>query len=455
MRSHVSRLVVTDMLREGLDQLAYESYGSLVTHNIYHGVADVFFISEVKPLGGEPIVLTDVPAGVTASFPIFVLKGIGWVFKSARLTGSEEIGSLDSLLAVVHDAGFEEFALPSAEGNSATRAEYIFLLLGSASKARAYWYTSSNGGTFAECAIVGRAPADGQRIPPEHVGLSEKKIGIVGLGSVGSKVAVSLARSGVRKFVLIDDDLMLPENVCRHELDWIAVGVHKADAMKQAIAAVASGIDVTVRRLRIGGQESAESASTALDALAACDVVLDATANPVVWIQLAAIAKRRQRILVWGELFAGGIGGLLVRSRPGKDPDPLTMRAGVYAFLAAQQPAPFAHATTRYDVEGEDTPPLIAFDAEVAQFASIVTRFVLDALLERNPSEFPYSAYLIGFKREWIFTAPFDTHPISVGLPAGDEALTPEEQTSTQQEATGFLCELVTQRTDDHPRPAQ
>lgn len=455
VRGQVHRLVVTNRFREWLDQLSLDSQGSFVTHNLYHGVADVFFVSEVKQLGGESVILSDVPAGVTASFPFILLKGAGWVFKSASFTAGETIGNLDALLNQIRRAGFEEFTLPNSDGGSESKVEYLFLLLGPDKFAQAFWYISSNGGSFNECAIVGLASADGQRTPPEHVNLLDKKIGIVGLGSVGSKVAVSLARSGVRKFILIDDDLMLQENVCRHELNWIAVGVHKADAVKHAISVVASETDVQVRRLRIAGQESAESASTALDALATCDLIVDATANPSVFVQLAAIAKRRQRVLVWGELFAGGIGGLLVRSRPGKDLDPLTMRAGIHEYLATKEPAPFVFATARYDVEREDAPPLIASDAEVSQFASTMTRFVLDAFLDRNPTDFPHSAYLLGFKQAWIFSAPFDTHPISVESEPDSSVDPLTVDKSTQREAMEFISELVTQLTNADPRPAE
>jgi len=54
------------------------------------------------------------------------------------------------------------------------------------------------------------------RVPDELGGkLSDLKVGIVGLGSLGSKAAVSLARSGVRRFVLVDADVMEGANVCR------------------------------------------------------------------------------------------------------------------------------------------------------------------------------------------------------------------------------------------------
>lgn len=453
VRGQACRLVVGNQLREWLHRFPLESQGSLVTHNIYHRVTDVFFVSEAKQTSLEAVVFTDVPAGVTTSFPLFVMKGRGWVFKSEQFTGSEHIDNLESLLAVLHGAGFTAFVLSNGEGDTEGKAEHIFLLLGSNNLGRAFLCTASDGKTK-ECAILGLTSDAGERIPLEYAELVSKKVGIVGLGSVGSKMAVSLARSGIRKFVLIDDDLMLQANVCRHELNWVSVGLHKADAVKQAISVVAPEADIHIRRFRIAGQESAESASTALDALASCDVIIDATANPEVFVQLAAVARSRQRVLVWGELLAGGIGALVGRSRPGKDPSPLAMRAGIHDFLASKEPAPFV-VSTGYDAERNAAPPLIAIDAEVSQLASVMTRFVLDALLDRKPSEFPHSAYLFGLKQAWIFSAPFDTYPIFV---EGEQfnSLDPQRvEESIQRNAVEFITELVAQRNNADPRPAE
>ena len=56
-----------------------------------------------------------------------------------------------------------------------------------------------------------------------HAGLLETaamaQCGVIvcGCGSVGSLAALDLARSGVGRFLLIDDDLLSIENLCRHQ----------------------------------------------------------------------------------------------------------------------------------------------------------------------------------------------------------------------------------------------
>jgi len=68
------------------------------------------------------------------------------------------------------------------------------------------------------------APDDGDRRPAARAALSSKRVAVVGCGSAGSKIAASLARSGVRAFTLVDEDVFFPGNLVRNELDWRAVG---------------------------------------------------------------------------------------------------------------------------------------------------------------------------------------------------------------------------------------
>ena len=63
--------------------------------------------------------------------------------------------------------------------------------------------------------------------------LNEKCALIIGCGSVGSLVALELARSGVGKFVLIDNDILEYHNICRHQCSILEVGQFKSIALKK------------------------------------------------------------------------------------------------------------------------------------------------------------------------------------------------------------------------------
>lgn len=268
----------------------------------------------------------------------------------------------------------------------------------------------SDGDTAYEYRMVDFSGASASRQPERHKGLALKRVALIGLGSVGSKVAVSLARSGITRFLLIDDDILAPDNLSRNQLDWQSVGYDKVDGVRGAIRLVRPDAEVQTRTFRFAGQESAAYNTTVLEQVAACDLVIDATASPKVFTAVAAICGRRGVALVWGEVFAGGIGALMARSIPGVDADPLTVRAAVNAYLATLPEAPFKHSLG-YDVE-EAGVVYVAGDAEVSQLAASVTQFAIDALMRSDVRQFPVAAYLLGYQKAWAFEAPFDTRAI-------------------------------------------
>ncbi len=61
--------------------------------------------------------------------------------------------------------------------------------------------------------------------------LQEKKVTIIGCGSVGSGVATLLAKSGVGNLNLVDPEVLRSENIARHELGIADVGQYKASAL--------------------------------------------------------------------------------------------------------------------------------------------------------------------------------------------------------------------------------
>ena len=254
---------------------------------------------------------------------------------------------------------------------------------------------------------------DNSRLPTEFTKLKTKKVGIVGVGSAGSKVALSLARTGVRDFLLVDHDIFLPENICRHELNWEDVGQHKVDGITHQLKLIAQDINVKSLRSKLSGQESTVSIDSTLSQLGACDLIVDATADPVTFNQLSSVACQKQTSMVWLEIYEGGIGGMIARFRPNRDPDPKTMRAHLDAYWAENGVLQIDGITdyTAVDSEGRI---IVASDSDITVIAANATKLALDILIERDPPQFPYSLYVIGLTGKGIFKAPFDTTPIDL-----------------------------------------
>lgn len=257
------------------------------------------------------------------------------------------------------------------------------------------------------------APSVSGRLPAGYDSLAQKRIAIVGCGSVGSKIAGTLARSGVRNFTLVDDDVFFQANLVRNDLDAQAIGQHKVDALGARLQNLVANADISVRRIALGQQESAGSTESVMEELVQADLLVDATADPRAFNLVAAVARRHSKPMVWCQVFAGGIGGIIARVRPGFDPIPTEARSQIRAWCDSHNVPWIAATETDYGIERDNAQPLIADDADVSVIANHASRFILD-FLTREQSVFPCSAYAIGLVAEWIFHAPFDTWPIDL-----------------------------------------
>lgn len=415
--------------------------------------------------------LSSMPDGVTAKLRTFSLSRKSDMVTIASAAGVDELARFDDVPAILSESSphnwtndgviiaDDKISLPSKvkwdefkehlsqlghwpleDGNQRS----VTLILKSSTKLPRIFsiYDKGNEPPFLmEYELLFSDTASNRRMSETSVGLQSKRVGIVGLGSVGSKIAVSLARSGVRNFELVDDDYLFPENLVRNELSWNNVGFSKVDEIANAIELVAPNAKVVARHQQIASQENAQVAAATLDRLRKADIIIDATANPDVFLILAAICQKAGKPLVWGELYAGGIGAMMARSVPKVDAPAALIREALHQHLASKPPAPFKRATG-YDAEDDDG-LVIANDADVSQLAASMSRYVLDVLENGMDLEHDYPIYLMGYKRAWFFSSPFDTEPVAVqwsenSLPV---AALSEAETESRNK---FLRELLT-----------
>lgn len=65
--------------------------------------------------------------------------------------------------------------------------------------------------------------------------MKDKRVVILGCGSVGSLVAMELARAGVGNFLLVDADIVEYHNICRHQCGINDVGDLKVNALERKL----------------------------------------------------------------------------------------------------------------------------------------------------------------------------------------------------------------------------
>ncbi len=96
-------------------------------------------------------------------------------------------------------------------------------------------------------------------------------IAICGLGGLGSNVAISLARAGVEKLILIDFDKVDISNLHRQQYNVSQLGMYKTDAMKQMLSEIAPYCEIVMHTEKITEDN--------LSLIADCDIVCECFDN--------------------------------------------------------------------------------------------------------------------------------------------------------------------------------
>lgn len=80
--------------------------------------------------------------------------------------------------------------------------------------------------------------------PGVHEKVKEATVGIAGLGGLGSNIAISLARLGIGKLILVDYDVVEPSNLNRQQYFIRHIGMSKTEALKEIIQEINPYVDI-------------------------------------------------------------------------------------------------------------------------------------------------------------------------------------------------------------------
>lgn len=103
--------------------------------------------------------------------------------------------------------------------------------------------------------------------------LNATKVGVAGLGGLGSSVAISLARVGVRRLLLVDFDEVDPSNLNRQQYFLADIGKPKTQALSEILARINPFVSVEVAQRRVTLQNAKE-------VFTGCGIVAECFDNP-------------------------------------------------------------------------------------------------------------------------------------------------------------------------------
>jgi hypothetical protein len=249
-------------------------------------------------------------------------------FALARWTALDEVPSgwqsPNGLLAYARERVPDLLDVISA-GDKNLTPQWVALTYPEEGPARGEW---RRGWSFIELTGPDTVPPSAERMPqtqaltpterrlrlPELEGLGSVKVVLLGVGSLGSKVAIEMAKAGVGEMVLIDPDRYDVNNAVRHELPaWLA-GTRKTVGMGLSCQQINPFCKVEWESRNIGGGH--ETAVQFLRRLDGAHLLIETTGSRSV----TRVAERYCRIagvpLVAASLTRGSRGGdmVLIRS---------------------------------------------------------------------------------------------------------------------------------------------
>ena len=102
--------------------------------------------------------------------------------------------------------------------------------------------------------------------------LSSATVAVCGLGGLGSNIAISLARAGIGRLILIDFDRVDITNLHRQQYKASQIGEYKTDAMTENLKEIAPYVEIQSHTVRV-------NESNAYDLMKDADIICEAFDN--------------------------------------------------------------------------------------------------------------------------------------------------------------------------------
>ena len=234
-----------------------------------------------------------------------------------------------------------------------------------------------------------------QRIPRLKE-LRKRSVAVIGLGAVGSQVAVELARAGVGRLKLIDGDILEPANLVRHACTLQQVGLPKSTAVANQLRLIAPKCEVRAFSINFGATDVASPDDTRrvnsllYAATETCDMIIGAAADEDVNYLISRVAADQgiAQVYAWGT--NGGYGGEVVRVVP--------KSTGCFECFLLQQDEPLH--LVKPDEAREMVPALGCADRtftgsgfDMNAVAMFATRLAVQTLLRDEQAAYPDADY--------------------------------------------------------------
>lgn len=169
--------------------------------------------------------------------------------------------------------------------------------------------------------------------------LASVRVGIIGAGGLGSNVAMLLARSGIRKFTLVDFDVVEASNLNRQAYFPQDVGKNKVQALGAHLLALEPELELDLHCLRV-------TAENAQPLFSGCPIVVEAVDAAETKIMLYRLFAPLSLLYVTASGL-GGFGGTAERAMQTRFPRKNVVAVGDFTSEANRDSPPCAPRVTQ------------------------------------------------------------------------------------------------------------
>ena len=217
---------------------------------------------------------------------------------------------------------------------------------------------------------------------PGFEGLEQKRIVLVGCGSLGSKIATNLAASGVNQFVLIDHDYYEPNNSVRHELGVEWFGVNKERALLNRLCSLNPAVleKSLSFHFQVGAVVPFEEEQRFFNFVKDSDLLIDTAGVHSVSHFLNKLSFETGVPAIFASVTNGAWGGEVVRICPGKTPCWLCYLEQYYE----QKPSSAPQSSSEIFAPGCDQPTFTGTTYDLGMVANLAASMATETLLHSD-----------------------------------------------------------------------
>ncbi len=221
--------------------------------------------------------------------------------------------------------------------------------------------------------------------------LKKKKVVIIGMGSGGSLVAVYLAKSGLKNFILVDDDRLETHNIIRHICDLSQLGRYKTHAVKEFIEKRIPDVNITTVEKKFELHTRADS-DEFLTMFEGVDLIIAVSGEHIVNYSINDFIHTNHLPIpiIFAGTFDGVKGGLMFKVDPRKNDycyhcvysDPIDNSN------SSSLPTTFElEKQITYDRNLQEQIAQPGLGLDIDNLTILLSKFSLDMLLEENEHE--------------------------------------------------------------------